>query len=207
MITRSIRVTHQSQRSVCEHEIMLVRRFDAFGIHDTAARCRNVLHAALSCSVDVVGEWEESIGRASNASELLHVPSFLVGGQRSRNFFEQTLPLSLLCALGLECLTCNEQVDSVGFVGSLGALLEWEGQDSRVVAEPPVVRLLTRKTSAMDTGLLTRTKTNNSAIQGVTDTVGLGVLEGQGGDSEIDESLLGHLLSKSRSFSQLRSIT
>lgn len=58
-------------------------------------------------------------------------------------------------------------------------------------AHPPVVGLVTGKTGAVDTALLAGTETDDLAVESVADRVGLGVLQGDGGNGQVTESSLG----------------
>ena len=62
-------------------------------------------------------------------------------------------PLRFLATL--EWLTADEQIDRVSFLSAFDAFLEWERENAWMVTEPPVIGFGTRKTGAMDTGLLT----------------------------------------------------
>lgn len=81
----------------------------------------------------------------------------------------------------------DEEVDGVGFFGTFDAFFEGEGEDARVVAEPPVVGFGAGETGAVDTGLLTCTETDDGAVEGVGDGVRLSVFEGKGGDNEVGD--------------------
>ena len=54
-------VVEQSQRSMCEHNTMLIRSLDALSIHHASTWCSQVLHTALPRPVYVIGEREESV--------------------------------------------------------------------------------------------------------------------------------------------------
>lgn len=58
-------------------------------------------------------------------------------------------------------------------------------------AHPPVVGLVAGKTGAVDTGLLASAEADHLAVVGVAHRVALGVLEGDGGDSQVTSSALG----------------
>ena len=61
------------------------------------------------------------------------------------------------------------------------------------MTEPPEISLGSGETGAVDTGLLTGTNTNDSATVGIGNTVGLSVLEGEGSNDQVGESLSGEL--------------
>lgn len=179
---------------MAEHQVTLIRSFNTLLVHDTSARGREVGGTTPLCSVNIVGEGEEGVGSTSDTSQLLHVlfPFFLC--QRLGHGLEQPLPLRTLTALGLERLTSDEQVNGIGLVGSLGTFLKGQREDTRMVSKPPIVSLVTRETSAVDTRLLACTKTDDGTVESVTDRVGLGVLESEGSDDEVGDSRLGKIL-------------
>lgn len=152
----------------------------------------NVLDTGLLGAVDVVGEGEEGVGGDDDILELLHVSSTLLGSESSGDVIELGLPGSTL--LTLANLVEDVEVNGVGLVSTLGLLLELKVQDLGVVAQPPVVGLVTSKTGAVDTGLLAGAETDDHSVLGVADRVRLGILEGDGGDNQIADGRLGQVL-------------
>ena len=141
-------------------------------------------------SVGVACTTYESITGNADVLELLHPSITLLGSESSRNLLENSLEsLALRAILGE--LTADEQVNGVALVGSLGALLPLDAKHSLVESHPPVVGLVTSKTGAVNSRLLSSTKTNDLAVDGVADGVALSVLEGDGGDGKITSSALG----------------
>ncbi len=61
------------------------------------------------------------------------------------------------------------------------------------MTEPPVVCLLTGKTSAVNTRLLAGSETDDGAVERVADTVGLSVFKSESSDSKVNDRLLGEL--------------
>jgi hypothetical protein len=59
-----------------------------------------------------------------------------------------------------------------------------------MVTKPPKICFSTGQTSAVDAGLLSGADSNDGTVVGVGDTVGLGVLESEGGDNQICDGLL-----------------
>lgn len=62
-----------------------------------------------------------------------------------------------------------------------------------MLAQPPVVTLVSSKTSAVNAGLLSGTETDDLSVLGIADGVGLGVLKGDGSDGQVNDGLLGEL--------------
>ena len=146
-------VMEQPQRSMSKHDPMLIRRFDTLLIHNTATRCSQILHPALPRPMNIIREREERITRTAHPAQFLRPLPSLFFTQRRRDRLELVFPLRFLATL--KRLTAHEQIDSVGFLSAFDAFLEWEGEDARMVTEPPVIGFRTCKTGAMDTGLLT----------------------------------------------------
>jgi len=63
----------QSEGSMRKHYLMLISCFDALRIHDTPAWRSKVFHAALPCTMDIIGEREERVARACHALQQLRV--------------------------------------------------------------------------------------------------------------------------------------
>lgn len=62
-----------------------------------------------------------------------------------------------------------------------------------MVTEPPVVGFGACETGAVDAGLLSCAETDDGAVEGVSDRVGLRVFEGEGGDDEVGDGGVGKL--------------
>ena len=116
-------VMEEPQRRVSENHSVLVRRLDAFLVHDTSGRCREIPNAALPCAMHVVPEREERIARTRHAVELPRVVCALLCAERRRDRLEVALPLCFLAAF--EHLAADEEVDRVRLVGTLDPFLEW----------------------------------------------------------------------------------
>ena len=171
---------------------MLVGRLDAFGVHDASTRGSKVLDTTLPRPVNVVGEGEEGVAGACNAVKGRGPLLLLSSSERLRDSLKKTLPVRLLRAL--EDLTADVEIDSVGLLSTLDALLEGESKDLGMVTEPPEIGLSTSQTGAVDAGLLACTDADNSTMVSIGDTVGLCVLEGKGGDDEVCDGLLREIL-------------
>lgn len=163
-----------------------VSRFDTLGIHDTSARCGEVLHTTPPRTIHIVREWEERIGRAGDTRLLRHMLGPLVRGELCGRLIEVALPLRSLSAFRLEGLTGDEEVDCVGFIRSFRTFLERQGEDSRVMSEPPDIRLVSCQSCTVDAGLLAGAEANDGPIECVADRIGLCILERQGCYYQVD---------------------
>jgi len=170
---------------------MLIRRFDTLLIHDTSARSGQILHTTLPRSVHVIREGEEGIARTRGPIQLLPpvLPLFLT--QSLWKTLEKSLPVRLLRSL--EDLAANVEVDGVRLVRALDAFFEGEGEDLRVVPEPPKVGLRSRQTGAMDTRLLSSTDPDDRSTVCIGDAVRLGILEGKCGNDQVPHGVIREL--------------
>lgn len=182
----------KSEVGVSKDDRVLVSSLDTLGIHDTSTWGGEISDTTLVGTVDVVGEGEESVAGASNTIKLLSPFLLLLLCERLWYLFKQALPLSALTTL--EDLSRDEEIDGVGLVSALDALLKWQSEDAGVVTEPPEVGFTSGKTCAVNAGLLASTDTNDSTVIGIGDAVGLGVLEGQSGNDEIGDGALRKVL-------------
>ena len=128
-------------------------------IHDASPWRSNVADPASRRTVHVVREGEEGIRGDSDALERVCVRLSLFLAERLRDRLECRLPfLSLLRSRHLFAIhnALDEEVDGVALLWALCALLEGETEDTRVLPQPPVVRLAARQSRAVDPALLTR---------------------------------------------------
>lgn len=145
-------VVEKPQRRVNENYSVLVRRLDAFLVHDTSRRRGEIPNTTLLRAMHVVREREKRIARTRHTVELSRVVRTLLRAERRRDLLEQAVPLLFLTAL--ENLASNKEVDRVRFFGALDSFLEWERKNARVVAQPPIISLGARKSRAVDARLL-----------------------------------------------------
>lgn len=94
----------------------------------------------------------------------------------------------------LQDLAGDEEVDGVGLFRAFDSLFEGEGENAGVVPEPPVVGFGACEAGAVNAGLLACAETDDGAVEGVGDGVGLGVFEGEGGDDEVGDGGIGELM-------------
>lgn len=131
----------------------------------------------------------ESVAGNANILKLLHPSLTFLRGEGSWDLLEDTLKSFALRTV-LRELATDEQVDGVALVRSLGTLLPLDAENTLMEAHPPVVGLITGKSSAMNSGLLASTETNNLAIVCVAHRVALGVLKSNGGNGQIASGAL-----------------
>eukprot|EP00128_Syssomonas_multiformis_P015058 Colp12_sorted_trinity150504_noHs@9992 len=185
-------VVEEAGRVVDEGHVVLVGRLDDDVVLHTSAGRSNVLDTTLEGAVDVVSEGEEGVRGYHDVVHLLEPLSAGRVVESRGRLLEQGLEAGTVHVLAHSA--AHVHIDSVGTVGTLHLLLELQVEDEGVLAEPPVVSLLPSKACAVDAGLLACTKTNNLAVSGVADRVGLSVLEGNGGNDQVTHGGLGQLL-------------
>lgn len=184
-------MVEQTQRGVGKHHLVLIRSGDALSIHDASTGGSKVGHTTPPGTMNVIGEGEEGIARARDTVQLASPLLLLLLSQRRNSAFEEALPVLLLASL--ENLSGDVEINGVGLLSALDALLEGEGEHLRVVTEPPEVGLSTGKTRAVDTRLLASTDSDDGAVVCVRDAVRLGVLESKGGNDQVGDSFLREL--------------
>jgi hypothetical protein len=162
-------VVEKPQQRVNENYSVLIRRLDAFLVHDTSRRRCEIPNTTFLRAMHVVREREKRITRTCYTVELSRVVRTLLGTERRRDLLEQAVPLLFLAAL--ENLASDKEVDRVRFFGALDSFLEWERKNARVVAQPPIISLGARKSRAVDTRLLTCAQSDYRAAIGIRHAV------------------------------------
>lgn len=174
---------------VSKDHVVLVGDLDALGVHNGTSRGTNERNTGSLAAVDIVREGEKGIRPADDTRKLGHVSFLLLNSQRRGDLVKEGSPLGVLRLRRVERRSGDEEIDGVGLIGALGALLEGERENALVVAEPPVVSLVAGETRAVDTRLLAGAKTNDGTVEGVADRVGLRVLERNRRDEEVKRRL------------------
>jgi hypothetical protein len=147
---------------------------------------------AMTSTIEQMATYE-SVARYNNVGQFF-LPGFLLfRSELRRNLVEvDGVGIPLHAAL-LRDLSSDKKVDRVALVGALGSLLPLELEDLGVLSRPPVVGLVASKTGAVNARLLTSSESDDLTVLGVTDGVGLGVLERNGSDDQVGDRLLGKL--------------
>ena len=145
-------MVEQSHAGEAHRHAVSVGSLDDIVIADASARFRNILDSALSCALDIVTEWEESVGTDRDSALSGDPRRFLL---RSEDFgldLENRLPGTL--AQDIVMLIGNIYVDSVVSVWAADAVYKLKAEYFRMLAEIPGVSLGSCKTCAMDPALL-----------------------------------------------------
>src|SRR5216684_7740949 len=125
-------VMEKPQRRVSENNPVLVRRLDAFFVHDTSRRRSKVPNSTLLLAMHIVREREERIAGTRHTVELSRVIRALLCTERRRDLLEQAFPL----------LSRHPQVPRLRRRGRSHSLcrrafdtpFEWECKDARMVS-------------------------------------------------------------------------
>ena len=171
------------------HHVVVVRCLDDKVIADRSAGLGYVLHAASERALDVVSEREECVGTECNVRVLVKPCALLLSGKYSGLRLEDVLPFAL--GENVHVILADVEVDRVVAVGAADRIKERKVENLLGLAQPPVVRLRTCETRAVDAGLLSGTDTDRLAALAVAHGVGLRVLEGDQGDDQVDLRKLG----------------
>lgn len=174
----------QPQVGVCQNDSVLVAGLNNNGIVVGTSRAADVAHSALKVGivsaitpsskvnrayqfgpVNVVSEREESVGAESDARQFREPFAAFGVGEEGRNLFEVSLELIArhVFADGSE----DEVVDGVRFVCAFHSGLELEVEDTRVLAEPPVVGLVAGQASAVDARLLASADSDHLSVASI----------------------------------------
>ena len=168
-------VVEKSHSGHCHSHAVLVADLNNIIVTNGAAGLCDIGNAALLSSFDVITEGEECIASESNAGNGSKVSLLLSLGKRLGLLGEEGLPYAV-CEYVLVFIR-NIYVDSIVSVGTLYAVKEGKVKNLVVLTEMPDVSLVTCKTGAVDSGLLTCADTDRLSVLSVANGVTLGVLK------------------------------
>ena len=141
-----------------------VRCLDDVVVPDGTSRLSDVLHAGLSGTLNIVAEGEESIGTDADTALCCDPGLFLCSGQRFGPDSEGLLPGTV--SQNVVALVGKINVDGIIAVRSADTLDELQGKHLRVLAEKPVVCLLSGQPRAVDAALLPGTDAHSLSVPG-----------------------------------------
>ena len=187
-----ILMVEQSHAGEGHDDTVLVALFDDQVITDGAAGLGNVLDAGSHATLDGVGKGEECVGAQGYGITGIQPCTLFFGSQRLGTDGEVVLP----DALGANVLfvAVDVAVDDVVTAGATQVGTERQIQGLGMLTQEPGVSLAACQTDTVDTGLLTCAHTDGLAVIGKADRIGLGVLQGDQGDDQIDLGGLGQFL-------------
>lgn len=183
----------QTNACECHCNAVLVADFDNVIVADRAAGLRDVLHAALVRSLDVVAEREERVRAKGNALHSVKPCALLLAGENSGLYLEELLPLAL--SENVHVVVADVEIDGVVAVSAADTVNELKSHYLGGLSEIPVVSLGSCKTRAVDTRLLTCADTDRLTSACISDRVGLSILERDESDSKVVLCALGEILS------------
>ena len=161
-------------------------------VTDRAAGLCDVLYTGSEGTLNVIAEGEECIAAQSHIGLLCQKCLLILLGQRLGTAGEVVLPNTLGANIFLVAVDIT--VDHIVTVRATQILTERQVQGLGMLAQEPGISLSASQTGAMDTALLTGTHTDCLAVHGKAYGVGLGVLQGDQRDDQIDGRRLGDLL-------------
>mmetsp|Transcript_15041 Transcript_15041/g.47404 ORF Transcript_15041/g.47404 Transcript_15041/m.47404 type:complete len:263 (+) Transcript_15041:19-807(+) len=164
---------------------------DDLPVRHGAARLGHVLHAQLGRMVDGVAEGEEGVRGDGDARELAEEFGLFLRCEGFGGRLEVLLPL---CPLGRLHVTLDVTHARVHAVLALHVLGELQARNLLVEAEPPRGHLPASELHAVHAALLPRSHPHHHAALGVAHGVGLRVLNGDGGEDEVQLGRQGQLL-------------
>ena len=137
----------------CHNHTVFVSALDNEIVTDRSAGLCDVLNTALLCALDVIAEGEECIRAECYAVKGSEVFRFFLCGKLFGLGGEVLLPVSV--SANVLFVAVDVAVDNVISVGAAESILEGKSKNLIVLAEEPGVSLISRKTGAMDSRLLT----------------------------------------------------
>ena len=146
--------------------IVFVCSLDDVVVADGSAGLGNILDTGSSCALDVVTEWEESVGTACE-SVLCGDPCLLLFICKDFRFLPEPL-LPFTFTKYIVIVRRHVDVDGIVAVRTVYALHEFEPHDLRVLSQQPVVRFLSCEAGAVDAALLTGSDAYRLAVLYVT---------------------------------------
>mmetsp|Transcript_18156 Transcript_18156/g.32521 ORF Transcript_18156/g.32521 Transcript_18156/m.32521 type:complete len:321 (+) Transcript_18156:208-1170(+) len=174
------------------HHVVLIAGRGNIRIASGPSRLGDVLDSILRRDIDIVSEREESVGRERNASESGQEFLFLLLGEPFWRLVEVLEPSLALRSSHLHLVDVGEP--GVQPFDALGALLELQPADLRVLAEVPDTQLGPGELHAVDARLLPGAHAHHLAVLGEADRVGLGVFGTDGGQNAVDDGRVRHVL-------------
>ena len=176
-------MVEQADPCKAHHHIVAVAGLNDIVISDTAAGLRDILHAAAERSLNVVSEGEECVGTKSNIRISIEPCSLFLCGEDCGLLSKECFPLAV--SKHVHIVLAHVQIDRVVSVRSADPFFKGKAQNLRRLAEIPVVRFASRKSCAVNSGLLSCADTDCLTAFYITDRVGLCILKGDQSDRHI----------------------
>ena len=132
------------------------------------------------CALNVVAEWEERVAAHGNALKRRKPSRFLLTGEHLRLLREKLLPNTV--AQHVVMLLTDVHVNGVVAVRTADALLKRQIQHLFMLTQIPDVRLVARKTRAVDAALLAGADADGLSVLRIADGVRLRVFQRDEGE-------------------------
>ena len=182
----------QSHAGERHRHAVLVTAVDDRVITDGAAGLRDIFHAALVRSFDIVGEREERVRAERDVVDGVEIRSLLLIGEGSGLLGKILLPVAV--GGNVLLIAVDIAVDDVVAVGTADILAEREVEHLVTLSEEPGIRLGACQTGAVDAALLTRADADRLTVYRVANRIRLGIFKGNQGNDQITHRALGQLL-------------
>ena len=161
-------------------------------VTDGAAGLCDIEDTASSCTLDIVTKGEEGIGAEAYAAILFDPGLSCFAGEDLGLFGEEILPVSV--SYDILIILTGIEIDRIVSVSTANLRLKGQIQNLRRLTKPPLVSLITGQTGAVDPGLLACSDTDRLAAFDIADGIGLGILQSDHGDGQIDLSAFRQIL-------------
>lgn len=151
------------------YHVVLVASFNNLVVAHRAAWLSNHCNSRLVRSLDVVSEREERVASEGDIC-VLGNPFFLLFVRKDFwLYLEQSLPFSV--RENVVVLRPDVNVNRIVAVSALYSVYKLQSQNFRRLAEPPVVRFLSRKAGAVDAALLPGSNSNSLSVLYIADRI------------------------------------
>ena len=159
----------QTHSRECHYHAVLIGALDYEVVADGSAGLCNILNAASVSALYIITEGEERVGTEGNAVDGCKVSLDLLVGKRLGLYGEVLLPVAVSTYVIL--VAVDVSVYNVISVGSAESVLKGQGKHLFMLTKEPGIRLLTCKTGAVDSGLLTCTNADSLTVYRVANGV------------------------------------
>ena len=169
-----------------------VTGLDHLAVPDAAAGLSHVGDAAAAGALDVVPEGEERVAAETRSGDPGQMGSLLLTGEGKGAFREQRLPDAV--RQKVLAVFSQVQVDRIVALGAADVFQEGKLQNTRCLAQEPVVRLAPRQTGAVDAALLTGTDADRLPVIAEAHGIGLSIFQSDKADDQVADGRLRQIL-------------
>mgnify|MGYP006954465681 CR=1 FL=1 len=166
-------VMEQTDSRKCHHHMIFIASLNHMIVADGTSRLCHIRNAASVCALDVIAKREERVRSKRYLCVLIQPCPLLLCRKNRRLLCKNILPCTF--RQHIHIVLSNVEVNGVVPVCTFDARLKRKGKYLRRLTQPPVVRLGTGKSRAVDSGLLPRSDTDRLTALDIAHGIGLRV--------------------------------